>query len=163
MCTLKCWFIWRKVVKSFGPPRWHSGKGPACHCRRRGFDTWVRKVPWGRKWQPTPVFSPGKFHGQRSLVGYNPCGQKETQLSDWATEPTYLIFLIHINTGRDKEFIWKSFSDIQHRNHIHKMFLKKVKRQYLIIANNMTFKFHSKVLKDRHYSVPCKAKVSSGN
>ena len=32
---------------------------------------------WRRKWQPTPVFSPGKFHGQRSLVGYSPWGQKE--------------------------------------------------------------------------------------
>ena len=34
-----------------------------------GFDPWVGKIPWKRKWQPTPVFLPGKFHGQRSLVG----------------------------------------------------------------------------------------------
>ena len=34
-----------------------------------GFDAWVRKSPWSRKWQPTPVFLPGKFHGHRSLVG----------------------------------------------------------------------------------------------
>jgi len=40
-------------------------------CRRLGFDPWVRKIPWRRKWQPTPVFSPGKSHGQRSLVGYS--------------------------------------------------------------------------------------------
>ena len=33
---------------------------------------WVRKIPWRRKWQPTPVFFPGKFHRQRSLVGYRP-------------------------------------------------------------------------------------------
>ena len=32
-----------------------------------GFDLWVRKIPWRRKRQPTPVFLPGKFHGQRSL------------------------------------------------------------------------------------------------
>ena len=31
---------------------------------------WVRKIPWKRKWQPTPIFLPGKFHGQRSLVGH---------------------------------------------------------------------------------------------
>ena len=37
-----------------------------------GFDTWVRKIPWRRKWQPTPVFLPRKSHGQRSLVGYGP-------------------------------------------------------------------------------------------
>ena len=34
---------------------------------------WVGKIIWRRKWQPTPVFLPGKFHGQRSLVGYNTC------------------------------------------------------------------------------------------
>ena len=42
----------------------------------------VRKIPWRRKWQPTPVFLPGKSHGQRSLVGYNvrsPWGQRESE------------------------------------------------------------------------------------
>ena len=37
-------------------------------CRRCGFDSWVRKIPWRRKWQPTPVFLPGKSHSQRSLA-----------------------------------------------------------------------------------------------
>ena len=37
----------------------------------------VGKIPWRRKWQPTPVFLPGKFHGQRSLVGYSEWGPKE--------------------------------------------------------------------------------------
>ena len=36
---------------------------------RYGFDPWVRKIPWRRAWQPTPVFLPGEAHGQRSLVG----------------------------------------------------------------------------------------------
>ena len=40
-------------------------------CRRHGFDPWVRKIPWRSKWQPSPVFLPGKSHGQRSLVGYS--------------------------------------------------------------------------------------------
>ena len=35
-----------------------------------GFDPWVRKIPWRREWQPTPVFLSGEFHGQRSLAGY---------------------------------------------------------------------------------------------
>ena len=39
-------------------------------CRRHGFNPRVRKIPWRRKWQPTPVFLPGKSHGQRSLAGY---------------------------------------------------------------------------------------------
>ena len=45
--------------------------------RRRGFNPWVRKIPWRWKWQPTPVFMPGKSHGPRSLVGYSPWGHKE--------------------------------------------------------------------------------------
>ena len=46
-----------------------SGKESACQFRRCGFDPWVGKIPWRRKWQPTPVFLPGKSHGQRSLAG----------------------------------------------------------------------------------------------
>ena len=49
-----------------------SGTESTCHCRRLGFDPWVRKIPWSRKWQPAPVFLPGKFHRQQSLVGYSP-------------------------------------------------------------------------------------------
>ena len=39
---------------------------------------WVRKIPWRRKRQPTPLFSPGEFHGQRSLAGYSPWSRKES-------------------------------------------------------------------------------------
>ena len=39
---------------------------------RQGFDPWVRKIPWRRAWQPTPVSLSGESHGQRSLVGYSP-------------------------------------------------------------------------------------------
>ena len=50
-------------------------------CRRPGFDSWVRKIPWKRKWKPTPVYFPGEFHGQKSLVGYSPWVTKSrTQL-----------------------------------------------------------------------------------
>ena len=61
--------------------------GTTCQCRRYKrceLNLWVGKIPWNRKWQPTPGFLPGKFHGQRSQVGYSPCGHKEwAQLSDW--------------------------------------------------------------------------------
>ena len=63
-----------------GLPRWYSGKESACQCRRHkrhGFNSWVRNIPWRRKWQPTPVFLPRKSHGQRSLVGYSPWSHKE--------------------------------------------------------------------------------------
>ena len=61
------------------------GKEPACLCgrrKRRRFNPWVRKIPWRRKWQPTPVFLPGKPHGQRSLVGYSPQGSKESDTTE---------------------------------------------------------------------------------
>ena len=41
-------------------------------CRKTRFDPWVGKIPWRRKWRPTPVFLPGQSHGQRSLAGYSP-------------------------------------------------------------------------------------------
>ena len=44
--------------------------------RRRGFDPWAGKIPFRRKWHPTPVLLPGMSHGQRSLVGYSPWGHK---------------------------------------------------------------------------------------
>ena len=49
--------------------RCHSGKESACQCwrhKRCGFNPWFGKIPWSRKWQPTPVFLPGKFYGQRT-------------------------------------------------------------------------------------------------
>jgi len=42
----------------------------------------VGKIPWRRKWQPTPLFLPGKSHGQRSLEDYSPQGCKETDTTD---------------------------------------------------------------------------------
>ena len=42
-----------------------------------GFNLWVRKIPWRRKWQPTPGFLPRESHGWRSLMGYSPWGHKE--------------------------------------------------------------------------------------
>ena len=50
-------------------------------CRRptrRRFDPWARKIPRRRAQQPTPVFLPGEFHGQRKLLGYSPWGPKES-------------------------------------------------------------------------------------
>ena len=64
---------------------WLSGREPACQFReskRRRFNPWVWKIPWSRKWQPTPICLPGKFHGQRSLVGYSPWGPKESDVTE---------------------------------------------------------------------------------
>ena len=52
-------------------------------------EPWVGKIPWRRAWQPTPVFLPGESHGQRSLVGYSPRGQKKVR-HGWATNTTHM-------------------------------------------------------------------------
>ena len=61
------------------------GKKICLQRRRPRFDFWIRKIPWRRKWQLTPVFWPGKSHGQRSLVGYSPWGCKRVR-HDWPIE-----------------------------------------------------------------------------
>ena len=73
------------MYSSKGISMWLSWKESACQCRRRGLDPWVGKIPWRRKWQPPPVFLPGKSHGQRNLVGYSHgVGKSQTQLSTHA-------------------------------------------------------------------------------
>ena len=60
-----------------------SNAGDFLQCLRPGFDPWVRKNPWRRKWQPTPVFLAGNSYGQRSPAGYSSLGCKScTRLSD---------------------------------------------------------------------------------
>ena len=55
---------------------WLSSKRTHLPSRRPGFSPWVGKIPWRRKWQPTPVFLLGKSHGQRSLVDSSSWGHK---------------------------------------------------------------------------------------
>ena len=83
-CSSLC-FSW-----SFALPWWLRGYSICLQCGGPGFDPWVRKIPWRRKWQPTPVVLPGESHGQRSLVSYNPRGRKDM------TERRQLYTLYHI-------------------------------------------------------------------
>ena len=63
-------------------------------------DIWVLLLgqgdPWSRKWQPAPVFLPGEFHGQRSLVGCSPPGRKESDMTERLTHT-------HIYIWRERE------------------------------------------------------------
>ena len=95
-----------------GLPWWLSGKEPTCQCGRHGFNPWVRKIPWRRKWQPTPVFLPTKSHGQRSLMGYSPWGHKRVG-QDLATEQQD-----KVKGSKDPDII--NASDI-----LHKILLRK--------------------------------------
>ena len=49
---------------------------------RHRFDPWIGKIPWKREWQPTPVFLPGKPHGQKSLAGHSAWGLKELDTTE---------------------------------------------------------------------------------
>ena len=89
-------FVYRWLWASL----WLISKKPTCQCRRHGFDPWVGKIPWRRKWHPTPVFLPGKSHGQRSLADYSPRGRTESdtteQLSMHAYQGLNLSFVCNI-------------------------------------------------------------------
>ena len=77
----------RDFPGGLGFPGCGRGKEPTLQCRRNKrhrFCPWVKKIPWRRAWQPTPVFLPAESHGQRSLTGYSPRGHKESD----ATEET---------------------------------------------------------------------------
>ena len=78
---------------------------PCRRCRRRGLHLCIRKIPWGRKWQPPPVFLPGKSHGQRNLVGYSPRDQKvRHNWSDCVWHDTwYVWYILH--------HVWEHFGN----------------------------------------------------
>ena len=80
--------IWSFSRICLGFPGGSSGKEPTCQCRRpkrHQFDLWVRKIPWRRKWQPTPVFLPGESHAKRSPLGYSPQDHKELDMTEQLT------------------------------------------------------------------------------
>ena len=72
---LPWWLRWLRVCLQFRRPR---------------FDPWVWKIPWRRKWLPTPVFLPGKSQGQRSLEGYSLWGHKEWDMTWWLDNSKWL-------------------------------------------------------------------------
>ena len=83
-------------------PRWFSGKESACQYRRHKgcwFNPWVGKIPWSRKWQPTSVVLPGKFHGQRSLEGYSSWCCKELDMTEWLSTDSTAMTTMLDSTG----------------------------------------------------------------
>ena len=85
-------------------PRWLSSKESACQGRRLGFDLWVKKSSSRRKWQLTPGFLPGKFHGQRRLADYSPWdSQKVSPKSISLSIPMPFSFLTNSTQQRLKD------------------------------------------------------------
>ena len=64
----------------------HSHSNPVT---RPGFDSWVRKISWRRKWQSSPVFLSRESYGQRSLAGYSPLGCKESDMTEATQHKEY--------------------------------------------------------------------------
>ena len=95
--------------ESPGLPRWLS-KESACNAGRPcRFYPRVGKIPWRRAWQPTPVFLPGEFHGQRSLAGYGPWGRK-----DWDTTEGLTLFEPHGYRALKKDAGWALGQRLRH-------------------------------------------------
>ena len=90
------------VVKN--PPSNAGDTGDA----RDTFDPWVLKIPWRRKWQPTLVLLPGKFRGQRSLVGYSTWGRKEMDMTECTHTHTHTH--THAHTLGSRTFYFSMYS-----------------------------------------------------
>ena len=88
LCSIVTFYHWEISINNWTHqlPRWYSGKESTWQCRR-WFDPWGGKIPWRRKWQPTPVFLPEKVHGERRLAGYRPCMGWQRVEKDWAHIP----------------------------------------------------------------------------
>ena len=102
-------YIYIYVGYRIGLPRWHSGKEYTCQCWRHGFNSWFGKIPWSRKWQPTPPFLPEKAHGQRSLSGLSPWGHKELDVTEWLSIHTHILGQPKNSFGYGK-VLWKNLN-----------------------------------------------------
>ena len=89
---LKCWDIsiiwWLPGILEQGFPGGSDGKESACNVGDLGSVSWLRRSPGS--WQPTPVFLPGEFHGQRSPVAYSLWGHKESDMAERLTHASIL-------------------------------------------------------------------------
>ena len=122
-------------------PWWLSGKESTCQCRRHrrcSFDPWVRKIPWRRKWQPTPVLLPGKSHEQRSLEGYSPWDHKRAG-HNLATKPPPPPPSTHTATFR----LWAHLRYIASLvpDHYDKAYIAIKKRVWRFFYNNNNYYF----------------------
>ena len=90
-------------MEHIGLPWWLRWQRICLQFRSPGFDPRVRKIPWRREWQPTSVFLPGEFHGQRRLANYNPWGHKESD-----TTATNTLTVVHccVTQGAQTGILW---------------------------------------------------------
>ena len=87
-----------------------SGRESACQCRRCGLDPWVWKIPWRRQWQPTPVFLPGKSHGQEEPGRLLSTGLQESDTIEGQNK--YAVLLL----GKQKNYQYIMTTGLNLRN-----------------------------------------------
>ena len=112
-----------------GLPWWLRWLSICLQGRRSGFNPWVGKIPWRRKWQPIPVLLPGKSHGQRILIGPSSWGLKELDMTERLHFHFYTYWNCYINL-----FYSKGLLPGSHKNYFlsHKFFYYKFqKNEYL--------------------------------
>ena len=119
-------------------PRWLSDGGICLPSRRHGFNPWFGKIPWSRKWQPTPVFLPGKAHGQSNLMGYSPQDCKKVRYDLVAKYQTQW-------TNQESTEIWFSF---------HSLICL-----FILLLTCITHSFHKYMLEITMYQALCQALV----
>ena len=103
---------------------------------RPGFNPWVRKIPWRREYQPTPVFLPGEFHEQRSLAGYCPWRCKESNMMEWLTQHNIgfkLPFIGKLKISFKNNFIPIAIKNSQLKHNTGSLKSKKSKTVYMWI------------------------------
>ena len=86
---LRCWLYLQgkyQILEALMVAQWLRICLQGRRCKRCSFSPWVGKIPWRRKWHPTPVLLPGESHGQRSLAGYSPWGRKELDMTEHERE-----------------------------------------------------------------------------
>ena len=93
-----------------------AGQESACIAEDTGevgdrLNSWVRKMPWRRRWQPAPVFLPGSFHGQRSMAGYSPNYHNKSDTTEWLNTQ-YWIIIQSTNKWTNQ------FSSVQSLSHV---------------------------------------------
>ena len=89
-----------KITHLIGLSWWLSSKKKIyLQCRRSRFDPWIWKIPWRRKWQPPPVFLPGKSHGQRILEGYSPWGPKRVRHNLVTKQQQHTLLMVELRSS----------------------------------------------------------------
>ena len=129
------WIPW--CIPFFLLPGGSDGKSVSLQCGTPVLDPWVGKIPWRRKWQPTPVLLPGKSHGWRNLVGYSPWGCKELDTTEWLNLTCVMVLFCFLFL-----FFFPSMG-VWTSNDIYNFKGWKISKKGYFATHKSKFKFHS--------------------